>query len=101
MEVTVLNNQSVFDIAIQYCGSALASFEIAKLNQLQVTAELKPGQTLNIPNWKEGKDVANYFENRKHQPATAWDLESSVIQPQPEGISYWAIGIDFKITAAE
>lgn len=97
MKITVLNNQSVFDIAVRYSGSADAAFMIAVENNMSVTSTLTAGMELNIPNIVR-KDVAAYFNSRNHQPATAWDPTNAGGQPKPEGISYWAISDDFVVT---
>ncbi|MBW7838454.1 MAG: hypothetical protein H3C36_02195 [Chitinophagaceae bacterium] len=98
MKVTVLNKQSVFDIAVRYCGSAQAALEVARLNGISVTTVLVPGSELEVPNRAEVRDVVNYFESKNHQPATAWNPISENEQPKPEGISYWAINDDFVVT---
>lgn len=70
MKSKVLENQSLFDIAIQECGSAEAAYDIAKLNGLSVTDELTPGQELNIPT-PENRNIASYYRQRNIKPATA------------------------------
>ena len=98
MTVTVLHNQTIFDLAVQYCGTALAAFDIAKANNLTLTDDLEAGQLLELPAVDYGySDIVNYFEGKKHQPATAWNSENSTVQPSAEGISYWAIRLDFEV----
>lgn len=98
MKITVLNNQSVFDIAVRYCGNPLAAFNIALLNSISVDTSLSPGSEIEIPEFPQGKSVVDYFKSKNHQPATAWNPISDGGQPKPEGISYWAISDDFIIT---
>lgn len=47
--VAVIGGQSIFDIAIQHCGSVDASYAIAKANGLTLDATLLPGQALLVP----------------------------------------------------
>lgn len=75
--ITVQNNQSVFDLAVRYCGTAAAAFDLAELNGISVTDRLTPGNELEIPEKNYGRyeaDVTAYFEREKHQPATAWPI---------------------------
>ena len=72
MEVRVLHNQSLLDIAIQEYGTASGVFVLAVANGLDVTDALKPGQVLTIPEWNQkNTDVAGYFKSRRIYPATA------------------------------
>lgn len=98
MTVTVLHNQSLLDIAVRYCGTAMAAFDIAVLNGYPVSAEMPIGTLLEIPSEGYGKnEIVSYFNRNSHQPATAWNKENSMVQPQPEGISFWAINFDFEV----
>ena len=72
MMVTVLNRQSLFDIAIQYRGSAEAAFEIAALNDLSITDELESGQQLEVETGRAPSlHVVNYYRTNGVVPATA------------------------------
>ncbi len=79
MPVTVKNNQSLFDIAIQHCGSAEAAFAIAVLNAKSITDDLVAGEVLQLPA-VANRAVAEYYTNNKLQPATGitGDLLGSV-----------------------
>lgn len=92
MRITVLNNQSVFDLAVRYCGTVQSAFALAFLNGISVTTTLSPGEELEIPEAAE-KDIVSYFNSRNHQPATAWNRLRVL-----EGISHWAIKVDFEVT---
>ena len=37
-QVTVLNGQTIFDIALQCCGDIGAAYDIAVLNDIEVTS---------------------------------------------------------------
>ena len=99
MKITVLNKQSVFDLAVRYCGTAQSAFALAVLNGISVTTPLDPGSELQVPEAVE-KDIVAYFNSRNHQPATAWSADNSVLPPKMEGISYWGINVDFIATEA-
>lgn len=99
MKITVLNNQTLFDLAVRYCGSSLAAFQIANENKLSVSTQLRPGQIIEIPeHFIIDKTIAFYFNSNNHQPATAWDEKHSAITPKLEGISYWALNDEFMVS---
>lgn len=93
MKVKVLHNQSLFDIAIMYFGTANAVFEIALLNNISVTEVLHAGLELLLPNTDYGfNEVVNYYRSNRIAPATEIDFDFIT---ENEGISYWAINVDF------
>lgn len=49
MTIIVQNNQTLFDIAMQYMGNASYVAAIAIKNNISVTADLVSGSTLVIP----------------------------------------------------
>jgi len=69
MEVIVLHNQSLADIAVTYCGNYDAIYEVAYLNSLSITDELIPGQKIQVPPAYD-ENIVNYFKANKNQPAT-------------------------------
>jgi hypothetical protein len=98
MEVKVLNNQSLFDIAIQTLGSAEAAFDIALANNLSITDDLEVGHLLQIPQQTSDyvkKQTVEYYRINGIKPATAIDNEITVLL---EGIEFWAIEYDFIIS---
>lgn len=77
MEVRAINNQSLFDIAIQEYGTVEAAFDIAVFNEMDVTDNLVPGQILKLPNSEyERKEIVSYFRSRNLHPATGFPLLS-------------------------
>jgi len=71
-EITAISNQSLFDIAIQECGTVSAVMDIAMANNVSITQELIPGQSIKIPiTDKLNKDVINYFKGKRQSIATA------------------------------
>jgi hypothetical protein len=70
MQVTVLYQQSIFDLAVQQCGSADAALAIAQMNGKSITDELVVGEVLRVPA-VVNRNVAMYYENGNLKPATA------------------------------
>ena len=96
MQAIVLNNQTLQDIAIQYCGTLSALFDLALLNGVSITGDLVPGPILTIPSKDYGfQEVVNYFEVNKLQPATNLTQENISIIEGLTGIDYWAIENNF------
>jgi hypothetical protein len=90
-DVKVLNNQSLFDVAIQHAGAPEAAFELAAKNGLSITDELATGSLLagvDVVN----KVVANYYSTRKLQPATG--ITDDAIE---EGIEFWYVEYDLVV----
>ena len=93
--VTVIENQSLFDIAIQTDGNVLASFEWAVANGFSITDTLAPGQIMKMPKSEvfRYEDLANYFKNRNI--ATGFSTENSETPTEPDGIGYMIIESTF------
>lgn len=81
VEVRISHNQSLLDIAIQEYGTIQAAFDLALANGLEVTDQLTPGMTLELPvSEYEDRDVAQYFKSRKIHPATGvFEMPEDVI----------------------
>lgn len=96
MKVTVLHNQSLLDVCLQHTGSIEGIFELAMANDLAITEDVQAGAVLEL---LEGiamdKDILNYYRTKAIQPATAI-IEQT--EEKLEGIGYWAIGVDFKVS---
>lgn len=96
MQIQVLHNQTLLDVAIRYCGSVNALLDIAILNSVSVTANLQAGQFLTIPETDYGtKEISKYFEVNNIQPANALTLQQVNPNPEFSGIDYMAIENDF------
>ncbi len=93
-----IQNQTLLDLAIQECGSVAAAFELAVANGMSLTDDLTPGQNISIPETVENGDtqVLSYVQKNNVRPASA-DFESSAAQTL-QGIDYWIIGVDFKVS---
>lgn len=85
----VLEGQSLFDIAIQSCGSAEAAFEFAVLNGVSLTDDVDV--ELLVPAVID-TDIASYFANKGLQPATAPGIIPDLVPtPVDSYISYESI----------
>jgi hypothetical protein len=83
MKVTALNGQSLIDVALQCGGTVEAVFEIARLNNLSITADLASGQQVEVPDVPVNVAVVNYYSRNSISPATAIDDYNSS-PPEPE-----------------
>lgn len=96
MQIKALHNQTLLDIAIQYCGTINALVSIAILNNLSITGDLLPGQNIEIPKTDFGfKEVINFFNLNKIQPATAYSTNQ--LEINDTGIDFWIIENDFNV----
>jgi hypothetical protein len=92
-----LARQSLFDIAIQECGSIEAAFEIALVNGNNITDELINGEELTLPSVVNQK-VVDLFSINEIKPATAITTTDVAQTIADEGIEFWAIEVDFVIS---
>lgn len=93
--ITVLNRQSLLDIAIQHTGSVFSAFEIATANGLAVSETVEPGTILILPEIEKNTDILNYYGAKKIQPATA--LQDLKIIEEKLGIGWMKVGNTFKV----
>lgn len=95
-QIIVLNNQTLADISIRYCGTIEALAEIAILNNFSITDDLVPGQLIQIPVKDYGyQEVINYFAVNKIDPATALTEEHLSLTEGNSGIGFWIIENNF------
>jgi hypothetical protein len=92
MEITVLNGQSLFDVAVRTAGSAEAALAIAAANDLSVTDALPAGMALAVPE-VVNKQVADYYRVNAIAPATDY-----IGDDLGEGVEYWEIEENFVIS---
>ena len=101
MTITVLHNQSLLDLALQHLGTIESIFELAILNEKSVTDDMVAGAPLNVPPFSAGarnKDILAYYTAKKIQPATAFTKSDKQVFERLEGISIWAINLDFIVS---
>jgi hypothetical protein len=68
MKVRRQDNQTLLDVAIQYCGDAAAAFDIALLNDLSLTDDTFDEVLLSAP---VNKRIVEYYSNNNINPATS------------------------------
>nr|DAN65747.1 MAG TPA: hypothetical protein [Caudoviricetes sp.]DAU06930.1 MAG TPA: hypothetical protein [Caudoviricetes sp.] len=99
MTVTALHNQSLLDLALQHTGTIESVFEFAEANALNITDDVQAGAPLYFG---EGLGVRNeilsYYTAKNLQPATAFSKEDEQVFERLEGISIWAINLDFIVS---
>ena len=99
MTVAALHNQSLLDLALQHTGTIESVFELAKDNALNITDDVQAGTPLYLG---EGLGVRNeilgYYTAKNLQPATAFSKEDEQVAKRLEGISIWAINLDFIVS---
>nr|DAD90598.1 MAG TPA: hypothetical protein [Myoviridae sp. ctlHW5]DAK16330.1 MAG TPA: hypothetical protein [Caudoviricetes sp.] len=99
MIVTVLHNQSLLDLALQHTGTIESVFEFAEANTINITDDVQAGKTLVLPAEAfTNKDILGYYTAKNLQPATAFSKEDEQVFERLEGISIWAINLDFVVT---
>ena len=84
--ITALQGQSIFDIAIQYCGSVDASYAIAKANGLTLDATLLPGQIVLVPEVIDRR-IVEELRRRGVGVASRW-VGTVIPKPEPYIIKY-------------
>ncbi len=103
MKITILHNQSIIDIAVQVTGKAENALQIAKENGFEITDDVKAGTVLVLElkdknlKIKIDTDIVNYYKANDIKPACGLTENDKQILQKLEGISVWAIGVDFLI----
>lgn len=100
-KVIVLEGQSLFDLAVQACGSIEAAFAIAELNGLAITDELEVGSTLIVPG-SIAKQISDYYLVHGIKPATDAPTSGSgdggtaggIDDLLDDGIDFMAVEVD-------
>ena len=100
MTITALHNQSLLDLALQHTGTIESVFELAEANSLNITDDVQAGAPLYLG---EGlgvrNEILNYYTAKNLQPATAFSREDEQVFERLEGISIWAINLDFVVSS--
>lgn len=95
-ETFVASGQNIFDIAIQLYGNIEGIKHLVKENGIGLTDDVEPG--VPVKSDKEiDRLVVDYLNGRNIKPATGMSAEEANIIT-PEGIGYWAVGIDFVVS---
>lgn len=75
--ITVLNGQTIFDIAIQSCGNVELAYDIALLNDIDVFSYPQPGTMLKVPD-VVNKQVIKMFEQDKPTSKVVQDVPTQI-----------------------
>ena len=95
--VKAVDNQSLFDIAVERLGSAEAALAIAIKNGRSITDQLGAGEAVYLTGMVN-QDIADYYSQKAIKPCFGTNVDNSGDELAQEGIGYWAIGIDFVIS---
>ena len=95
----VHNNQTWLDISLKLYGSVEFAFELATANNSNIAEEIPAGTFIFFDAEKvSNKTVLLIYSNNKTNPATGFTTEDKQAIEKSEGISIWAINLDFKIS---
>lgn len=96
-EVMAEPYQNMFDLALQAYGDLAGVFQLAKDNELDMTADIKPGDVLKTRKEVINKLIFEYYRGRGIKPATGLTPEENELL-KPEGIDFWGIEYDFIVS---
>lgn len=98
-EYRVYENQSWLDISNILYGNPSFAYDLAEANHSTITAEVLAGQVIKYnKNITANKLILHSLSSNKSIPATAISQWQTANSEKPQGISYWAIGINFIIS---
>ena len=96
MQKQILHNQSVLDLAIQSNGTVLSVFELMLKNGLSLTAELVPGQTIEIvESVLKYNQIVDYLSGKQLVVATGFNGSQNQNIIPKLGIGSMVIGTTF------
>lgn len=78
MNVTLLPNQTLLDIAIQEYGDLAGVFILARDNDISPTEKLTPGMTVSVPDVVINRETQEYCKANNVSPATSETSDSEV-----------------------
>lgn len=100
MIITALHNQSLLDLALQHTGTIESVFEFAEANALNITDDVQAGAPLYLgEELGVRNEILSYYTAKNLQPATAFTKEDEQVFERLEGISIWAINLDFVVSS--
>jgi hypothetical protein len=86
--------QTLIDLSMQYLGNADDAMLLSEINGLSITEDLVPGQEIMIPDVAiENKKTVDKYAAKGIVPASSDEGE-----PEPEGIGFWKIELDFIVS---
>ncbi|MDI9309229.1 MAG: hypothetical protein QM535_03345 [Limnohabitans sp.] len=91
-----IQNQNIFDIALQEYGSIENTFDLLEDNDIyNLTDELSEYKDLQIGKEAFKKDIVEYFKSRNIKPATGSSEEDELLMIDYSGIEIMGIEDDF------
>lgn len=93
-KVPLQKHQTILDLALQYCGSAEALADIARLNDINETEEVAAGSMIWVPEEIDSK-VVKFLSDGNYKPVTG--IYNNLPEAQ-EGLEFWIIELDFIIS---
>jgi len=101
MVIKTLSGQSIWDIALQYCGKADAAFSIARLNNINLTDNLPALTMLELPEIIHNNNV-KYFVNNRITPSTGLHISNNIPQSIFSKMSYLnTIADDYNVAGGD
>jgi hypothetical protein len=98
-KITVRNNQSLLDIAIQETGAIESVLDAMRESSLSVSAILAPGSKVVLTGDTQNVDIKGYYKGNKLSPSTGISgYQAPGDAEVGEGIEYWAIEVDFIVS---
>ncbi len=95
-KVSVIFEQSIFDIALQTTGTIANAMKIAQSNNLNITDDLTVNKDVSLPETVIlSNDILRYYKQKKVLPATGLTKRDYEAMEKQEGISIWIINQDF------
>ena len=99
MKIVTQDRQCLFDIAVQYMGSAEGAYNLAQRLNCAITDELPIGTAIEIyADDVIDNGVAQCYALNAIAPATSVESTSTTKPEGREGIEYWAIEEDFVVS---
>jgi hypothetical protein len=97
-KVKVLNNQSLFDIAIAQTGQVYTAVAIAIANNLALSAELTIGMEIIIPQDLENDNqILGFYKRKEVIPGTSLSSNTIDMIEGCQGIGCWMVETNFTI----
>ncbi len=88
-KVVALMGQSYVDVALQHYGTMEGFMQVLRLNGARPNDKLTPGQSLTVD--EITSPVLDYIRRNEL-------IIVSSARVRMEGISYWKIGVDFRVS---